>query len=100
MIRIQNMDTYWADINRLAKDMVDDSDLGNHDSLVDFIAQQVIAIDIQRAAFKITDKELEDAIRDELYRQIHKLNVAKSTEFPDSVKEAFAASHGCCIERK
>lgn len=98
MIRIQNMDAYWKDIQRIA------SALRENDIEVDekfrsvtakSIAGIMIYLDVERAVYKISDKEMDDAIRKELYRQIQEIEKRIDSK-DENILKSFAAAHECC----
>ena len=98
MIRIQNMDAYWKDIRRIANSLSESAEVDEkyRSVLIATIANHMIYLDVQRALYRISDKEMEDAIRKELYRQMKKMNLQKPELENIDVQKAFAAAHECC----
>lgn len=98
MIRIQNMENYWKDIRRIANDLSEHTDVGERyrTEWISTIARHVIYLDVQRELYHISDKEIEEAIRKELYRQMNKMDQQKTGLENEDVRKAFAAAHECC----
>ena len=101
MIRIQSMDAYWKDIQRMADKLSDkdnaiicmeecgelcqviskaERNRATDDysqarmNLIEEMADVMICIDIQRSIHTISDKELEDMIRKKLFRNMQRIN--------------------------
>lgn len=99
MIRIQSMEAYWNDIQKIARSLkeynepIDDK---FYQAAVKSLASFAIYLDVQRAVYKIPDKEMDDAIRSELYRHLKEINEREKTEIDENLKKSFATAHECC----
>ncbi len=104
MIRIQNMDAYRKDIEKLAEELYGTA-IAVPDEVrsvrIKLIARSMIDLDIQRTFYRLTDKEIDDAIRVELFHYIKQLEEDSLNNDEDNLYKLLASAHECaggCID--
>ena len=105
MIRIQNMDAYRHDIQRLADRWYGKTTQvseATRSASIKILARSIIDLDIQKQFYHLTDKEIDDAIREELFNYIKLLEREDEEEMKQcTLDRILASAHECsggCVD--
>ena len=102
MVRIQNMEAYWNDIRKIASNLEEYNEEVSdnlHQLAVKSLASFAVYLDVQRILYNVSDKEMDDAIRSELYRHMKSINERSfhdKKDMDENLRKAFSAAHECC----